>query len=132
MREAELMTEGSGGVIGERVAGLEATNKLIAERLNKLDDIQVGTALNTDYLKTMSERMKAGDIKMGQHDERLSRVEGRIKDLDGGNGWPSWVDVQKAHLKGRWVEWAARLFFGALIAVLTLLGTWAAAPIWHR
>jgi hypothetical protein len=131
--------------IGERVAVVEASSARVEEKLGKLDEIATGTALNTQLLQGVADRLKSGDATLkehattlAEHGKEIASVKERLKDLDGGPGgpggagWPSWVQIQKWYLESKTVNRLSKGAFGALMMLLGVIAAWMTAPIWHR
>jgi hypothetical protein len=77
------------------------------------------------------ERLNRGDSVMSDHDKRLDThdkeigaLQHRIRDLDGGDGWPSWVEIQKAHLRQRTLFSAAMALWTAVLAAGAGVAGW--------
>lgn len=84
-----------------------------------------------ERLKTGEGMFKALDVRLDGHHDRISATEHRLRDLDGGDGWPSWVDLQKAHLRQRTLVWAAGIIWGTITAGAVALTSWLGLFSWH-
>jgi hypothetical protein len=82
------------------------------------------------------ERLNKGDTMMGdhdrhliQHDNQITALHNRVCDLDGGDGWPSFVDLQKAHLRHKTLSAAAVALWTGFLACAMALAAWLG--FWH-
>ena len=113
------------------------TDELIgAQKMDYTDrELLVRIATQTEAIL---ERLHRGDavladygMQLAAHDRRITSLQERIRDFDGGDGWPSWVTIQKEYLRNNTIRGLAVVAFGSLTAALTALGAWLTAPFWH-
>lgn len=123
---------------GERMSRMETLMEAFSTLPTKVDSIHLLLIQTVARFEQHDRRLDDGDEKfdlltgaLEKLADRVAENEHRLKDLDGGNGWPSFVDLQKRHLRDSTLLWAMGGVWATMTAGVLALGAWLALPFWH-
>jgi len=127
----------------ERIVALETILKHFGSSIEtltiKLDAVAVSQHECALLLKTILDRLHSGDEILKEHDKRIDKVEDRLaavehrqKDFAGDDKWPSWADIQRAHLNRGALVTGGKILWACVSAIIGAIAAVVGLPFWHN